>query len=81
MGVGEPLESPNAIRYLAQIRDKETWLYSSGVPLNREKTRGLINAGLDYLMLSFEGSSALGMVTVMLITFKNSGKRFRWLKT
>jgi hypothetical protein len=60
MGAGEPLESPNAIKYLAQIRDKETWLYSSGVPLNREKTKGLITAGLDYLMLSFEGASALG---------------------
>jgi hypothetical protein len=60
MGAGEPLESPNAIKYLAQIRDKETWLYSSGAPLNREKTKGLINAGLDFLMLSFEGASALG---------------------
>lgn len=59
-GAGEPLESPKAINFLEQIKDKETWLFTSGVPLNRKKIIDLINAELDCLMLSFEGASPLG---------------------
>ncbi|MCH8156574.1 MAG: hypothetical protein IID18_02285 [Nitrospinae bacterium] len=60
VGEGETLESPHTIDFLNQVKEKETILYTSGVPLNKKKIRSLIESRLDYLTFSFDGKTSLG---------------------
>ena len=59
-GLGETLESPHMIRFLEKIQDKISIIYTSGVPLTREKIRDLIRAELKILTFSFDGKAPLG---------------------
>lgn len=59
-GLGETLESPHIIYFLEKVRDKVSIIYTSGVPLTREKIRDLIQAELKILTFSFDGKTSLG---------------------
>jgi len=59
-GLGETLESPHMINFLEKIQDKISIIYTSGVPLTREKIRDLIKAELKILVFSFDGKTTLG---------------------
>jgi MoaA/NifB/PqqE/SkfB family radical SAM enzyme len=60
VGLGETLDCPHIEIYLNKIRDKISFLTTSGVPLNREKTEMLIRSGLKYINYSFDGNSTMG---------------------
>ena len=59
-GLGETLESPHMIDFLGKIQDKVSIIYTSGVPLTRDKIRELIKAELKILTFSFDGKAPLG---------------------
>lgn len=59
-GLGETLESPHMIHFLKKIQDKISIIYTSGVPLTRDKIRELIQAELKILTFSFDGKAPLG---------------------
>ncbi|KMP12245.1 hypothetical protein UZ36_01415 [Candidatus Nitromaritima sp. SCGC AAA799-C22] len=59
-GLGETLESPHIMYFLEKVRDKISIIYTSGVPVTREKIRDLIRAELKILTFSFDGKTPLG---------------------
>ncbi len=60
VGLGETLDSPHLEYFLERLRDKVTFISTSGVPLNRKVIKKLINAKLHYLNLSFDGKTTAG---------------------
>lgn len=60
VGLGETLDSPNLEYFLEQLRDKITFVSTSGVPLNKKVIEKLIHAQLHYLNLSFDGKTTAG---------------------
>lgn len=60
VGLGETLDSPHLEYFLEKLRDKITFISTSGVPLNKKVIEKLIRAQLHYLNLSFEGKTTAG---------------------
>ena len=60
VGLGETLDSPNLEFFLEKLRDKITFISTSGVPLNKKVIEKLIRAQLHYLNLSFDGKTTAG---------------------
>lgn len=60
VGAGETLESPHTTYFLGKIKEKESQIYTSGVPLNKKRIRSLIQSKLKILTLSFDGETTLG---------------------
>ncbi len=59
-GRGEPLLAPDTEEYLDAFSEKETSITSSGLPLNEEMMKMLIQKKLNYLYFSFDGRSSIG---------------------
>ena len=60
VGLGETLDSPHLEYFLEKLRDKITFISTSGVPLNKKVIEKLIQAQLHYLNLSFDGKTTAG---------------------
>jgi len=60
VGLGETLDCPHIESYLNKVRDKISFLTTSGVPLNRQKAEMLIRSELKYINYSFDGNSTMG---------------------
>ena len=60
VGLGETLDSPHLEIFLEKLRDKITFISTSGVPLNKKTIEKLIRAQLHYLNLSFDGKTTAG---------------------
>jgi len=60
VGLGETLDSPHIEMYLNEVRNKISFLTTSGVPINREKIKMLIRSGLKYINYSYDGISTMG---------------------
>ena len=60
VGLGETLDSPHLEYFLGKLKDKITFISTSGVPLNKKVIEKLIHAQLHYLNLSFDGKTTAG---------------------
>ncbi|MFQ5449704.1 MAG: hypothetical protein ACE5E9_03700 [Nitrospinaceae bacterium] len=60
VGMGETLDSPYLYEFIKQLNGKISFITTSGVPLNREKTIRLIQSKLQYINFSFDGKTAVG---------------------
>ncbi len=60
VGLGETLDSPHLEYFLEKLKNKITFISTSGVPLNRRVIEKLIHAQLHYLNLSFDGKTTAG---------------------
>ena len=60
VGLGETLNSPYITQFIETVQDKNSFLYTSGIPLNQEKASALIKSGLKHLIFSFDGKSRAG---------------------
>lgn len=60
VGLGETLDSPHLEYFLEKLKDKITFISTSGVPLNKKVIEKLIHAQLHYLNLSFDGKTIAG---------------------
>lgn len=60
VGLGETLDSPHLEYFLETLKDKITFISTSGVPLNKKVIEKLIHAQLHYLNLSFDGKTTAG---------------------
>ena len=60
VGLGETLDSPHLEYFLEKLKDKITFISTSGVPLNKKVIEKLIHAQLHYLNLSFDGKTTAG---------------------
>ncbi len=60
VGLGETLDSPYLEYFLERLRDKITFISTSGVPLNKKVVEKLIRAQLHYLNFSFDGKTTAG---------------------
>jgi len=58
-GMGEPLVHPQIVNMVAEANQlgAETLVISNGLLLDEEKAKGLVDAGLDRLILSIDGTS------------------------
>ncbi len=59
-GLGETLDSPYIFDHLNKLRNKTTYLTTSGSTLTLKKGKQLIESGLSYLSLSFDGETVAG---------------------
>ena len=59
-GEGETLDSPHIFDYLKKLEKKNTSLVTSGVPLNSQKAKLLIDSKLNFLHFSFDGKTSAG---------------------
>ena len=59
-GLGETLDSPYIFDHLNKLRNKTTYLTTSGSTLTPKKGKQLIESGLSYLSLSYDGESIYG---------------------
>jgi len=79
-GLGETLESPHMINFLEKIQDKVSIIYTSGVPLTREKIRDLIRAELKILTFSFDGKAPLGHGAGNPEYIKKFWEKIKWVE-
>lgn len=59
-GLGETLDSPHIFDHLNKLRNKTTYLTTSGSTLTLKKGKKLIESGLSYLSFSYEGETQAG---------------------
>lgn len=55
---GEPLMNPNIVEMVAYAKEqgvKEVWINTNGGPLTEKMARGLMEAGVDWITVSFDG--------------------------
>ena len=60
VGLGETLDSPNIFDHLNKLRNKTTYLTTSGSTLTAKKAEQLIKADLTHLSFSFDGETNAG---------------------
>ena len=60
VGLGETLDSPHIESFLKSVKNKVSFISTSGIPLNEKKIRLLIKSHLHYLNLSFDGKTTAG---------------------
>jgi len=60
VGLGETLDSPYLEYFLEKLKNKITFISTSGAPLNKKVVEKLIHAQLHYLNLSFDGKTTAG---------------------
>jgi MoaA/NifB/PqqE/SkfB family radical SAM enzyme len=60
VGLGETLDSPHLEIFLEKLKEKITFISTSGVPLNKKVIEKLIHHQLHYLNLSFDGKTTAG---------------------
>ena len=59
-GGGEPLLQPKLEKWIAEAKNAgcETGFLSNGLLLRKERLKGLLNAGLDWICISIDGATA-----------------------
>lgn len=60
VGLGETLDSPHLEYFLKKLKDKITFISTSGAPINKKVIEKLVHAQLHYLNLSFDGKTTAG---------------------
>lgn len=67
-GIGEPLFHPKTVEWIAKVKSLgvKVELITNGTILTEEKSRDLINAGLDVLWVSLDGATPEGFGDVRL---------------
>lgn len=68
-GVGEPLLHPNVIEYIRTLKSigiKKVKMVTNASLLNKEKAEGLVQAGLDCIMISFHTIDSLKYPKMMI---------------
>lgn len=60
VGLGETMDSPYIYDYLKKVRDKYSFITTSGVSLTQEKVLKLIDCDLNEINFSFDGKTSAG---------------------
>lgn len=59
-GEGETMDSPHIFKFLKMLKNKTTSLVTSGLAINAEKVKLLVQAKLNVLHFSFDGKTSAG---------------------
>lgn len=80
-GMGEPLTDPDLIFRVKEIKKLGFWvrLYTNASLLSPERTRQLIELGLDEINISFNGASREEYQRIMGLDFEKTRKNIEWL--
>jgi len=75
VGLGETLDSPHIEYFLNNLKNKISFISTSGMPLNRKLIEKLIQSQLHYLNLSFDGQTTSGHGSARAIYIKKFWKK------